>query len=159
MAADNIVIPIHVISTMKILYLLESVAVFLVLLYTNMNTILNGIINNAFYILIYSLLFVITILFMDLLYKFDRLIDKIIEQEREKKEREKKEKEEKEKEEKEKEEKVVEDGVYDEVITEPRPSTPVMTLDADLTPSATPTEISVSTSPFVAFNASDRFKL
>ena len=128
MTADNIVIPIHVISAMKILYLLESVAVMLVLLYTNMYTILNGIINNAFYILIYSLLFVITILFMDLLYKFDRLIDKIIEQEREKKEKEKKEREEKEKEE---EEKVVEDREYDEHSVS-RPSTPVMTLDDDL---------------------------
>ena len=127
MTADNIVIPIHVISAMKILYLLESVAVMLVLLYTNMYTILNGIINNAFYILIYSLLLVITILFMDLLYKFDRLIDKIIEQEREKKE--KKEKEEKEK--KEEEEKVVEDREYDEPSVS-RPSTPVMTLDDDL---------------------------
>ena len=128
MTADNIVIPIHVISAMKILYLLESVVVMLVLLYTNMYTILNGIINNAFYILIYSLLFVITILFMDLLYKFDRLIDKIIEQEREKKEKEKKEREEKEKEE---EEKVVEDREYDEHSVS-RPSTPVMTLDDDL---------------------------
>ena len=123
MTVDNIVIPIHVISTMKILYLLESVAVMLVLLYTNMYTILNGIINNAFYILIYSLLFVITILFMDLLYKFDRLIDKIIEQEREKKEKNEKEKEE--------EEKVVEDREYVEPGIS-RPSTPVITLDDDL---------------------------
>ena len=142
MAADNIVIPIHVISIMKIVYLLESVAVFLVLLYTNMYTILNGIKNNAFYILIYSLLFVITISFVDLYYKFDKLIDKLIEQKNEKKEREKKEKkekeeeekeeEEKEEEEKEEEEKVVEHREYDEVITKSRPSTPVMTLDADL---------------------------
>jgi len=129
MAADNIVIPIHVISIMKIVYLLESVAVFLVLLYTNMYTILNGIKNNAFYILIYSLLFVITISFVDLYYKFDKLIDKLIEKKNEKKEREKKEKEEEEKEE---EEKVVEHREYDEVITKSRPSTPVMTLDADL---------------------------
>jgi len=132
MAADNIVIPIHVISIMKIVYLLESVAVFLVLLYTNMYTILNGIKNNAFYILIYSLLFVITISFVDLYYKFDKLIDKLIEQKNEKKEREKKEKKEKEEEEKEEEEKVVEHREYDEVITKSRPSTPVMTLDADL---------------------------
>jgi len=117
---------------MKIVYLLESVAVFLVLLYTNMYTILNGIKNNAFYILIYSLLFVITISFVDLYYKFDKLIDKLIEQKNEKKEREKKEKKEKEEEEKEEEEKVVEHREYDEVITKSRPSTPVMTLDADL---------------------------
>ena len=69
---------------------------------------------------------------MDLLYKFDRLIDKIIEQEREKKEKEKKEREEKEEnEKKEEEEKVVEDREYDEHSVS-RPSTPVMTLDDDL---------------------------
>jgi ATP/ADP translocase len=86
-----------------------------------MSIILNGIKNNAFYILIYSLLLVITISFVDLYYKFDKLIDKLIEQDKKIKEKE-------EKEEKEKEEKDVVEG--EDVIS--RPSTPVMTLDDDL---------------------------
>jgi len=101
MNENNVVIPFHVISTTKLVYLLESVAVFLVLLFTNAYIILNGIKNNAFYILIYSLLLVITISFVDLYYKFDKLIDKLIEQKKEKKEREKEEKENEEKEKKE----------------------------------------------------------
>jgi len=111
MTADNIVIPIHVISTTKLVYLLESVAVFLVLLFTNAYIILNGIKNNAFYILIYSLLFVITISFVDLYYKFDSLIDKIIEQDKKGKEKEEKEK----------------------AVVEDETSTPVIPLDDDLT--------------------------
>ena len=121
MAENNVIIPFHVISTVKIVYLTKSCLVFLVLLFTNMSIILNGIKNNAFYILIYSLLLVITISFVDLYYKFDKLIDKLIEQD--KKIKEKEEKEEKEKEEKD----VVE---CEDVIS--RPSTPVMTLDDDL---------------------------
>ena len=121
MNENNVIIPFHVISTVKIVYLTKSCLVFLVLLFTNMSIILNGIKNNAFYILIYSLLLVITISFVDLYYKFDKLIDKLIEQDKKIKEKE-------EKEEKEKEEKDVVEG--EDVIS--RPSTPVMTLDDDL---------------------------
>ena len=126
MNENNVIIPFHVISTVKIVYLTKSCLIFLVLLFTYMSNILNMIKNNAFYILIYSLLHMITISFVDLYYKFDKLIDKLIEQKKEKKEREKEDngdngdKEEKEK-------AVVEDEA---VIS--RPSTHVMTLDDDL---------------------------
>ena len=89
MNENNVIIPFHVISTVKIVYLTKSCLIFLVLLFTYMSNILNMIKNNAFYILIYSLLLVITISFVDLYYKFDKLIDKLIEQKKEKKEREK----------------------------------------------------------------------
>lgn len=94
MNENNVIIPFHVISTVKIVYLTKSCLVFLVLLFTNMSIILNGIKNNAFYILIYSLLLVITISFVDLYYKFDKLIDKLIEQDKKRKEKEEEKKEE-----------------------------------------------------------------
>ena len=87
MNENNVIIPFHVISTVKIVYLTKSCLIFLVLLFTYMSNILNMIKNNAFYILIYSLLLVITISFVDLYYKFDKLIDKLIEQDKKRKEK------------------------------------------------------------------------
>ena len=107
MNENNVIIPFHVISTMKIVYLLKSCLVLLVILFTNIIIIINGIKNNAFYILIYSLLFVITISFVDLYYKFDKLVDKIVEQVKKRNEDKEKENEEKEKEEKEKKEELI----------------------------------------------------
>ena len=97
MNENNVIIPFHVISTVKIVYLTKSCLIFLVLLFTYMSNILNMIKNNAFYILIYSLLLVITISFVDLYYKFDKLIDKLIEQKKKRNEDKEKENEEKEK--------------------------------------------------------------
>ena len=97
MNENNVIIPFHVISTVKIVYLTKYCLIFLVLLFTYMSNILNMIKNNAFYILIYSLLLVITISFVDLYYKFDKLIDKLIEQKKKRNEDKEKENEEKEK--------------------------------------------------------------
>ena len=97
MNENNVIIPFNVIYTVKIVYLTKYCLIFLVLLFTYMSNILNMIKNNAFYILIYSLLLVITISFVDLYYKFDKLIDKLIEQKKKRNEDKEKENEEKEK--------------------------------------------------------------